>query len=111
LNFKGAVKSPLLIPAKSKLAIIATLRIILAAPLQSALISQPLPARYNPRLTRLPDGSQPSGFEPDLTRIVDRAVVQLVGLRAKILKNCLSIFAQMQQVLLASVGHLKPQKI
>jgi hypothetical protein len=68
LNFKGAVKSPLLIPAKSKLAIIATLRIILAAPLQSALIFQPLPDRYNPRLTRLPDGSQPSGFSPYLGR-------------------------------------------
>lgn len=44
-------------------------------------------------------------FEPNLTRIVDRAVVELVGLRAKILKDGLSIFVQMQLVLLASVGH------
>jgi hypothetical protein len=35
-----------------------------AAPLQSALISQPKAVLYNPRFTLAPEGSKLSGFAP-----------------------------------------------
>lgn len=45
------------------------LRIILALPLQSALISCPLESLYNPLLIRFPDAFHPEGFSPNVGRV------------------------------------------
>ena len=59
--YLGALNTPLLIPAKSNLAIIATLRIIFAAPLQSAFILIPVPVLNKPLLVLIPLLFHPSG--------------------------------------------------
>ncbi|WP_202223113.1 hypothetical protein [Okeania sp. KiyG1] len=59
--------------AKSKLSCVATFLVMLAAPLQSALINIPAAERYKPRLTHFPEGSHlflrnaaQTGFSPNV---------------------------------------------
>ena len=62
LILKGFVSNPL--PTRSEMESMATfdLRMILAAPLTSALINNPVIERYNPLFIFLPEGCQLSGF-------------------------------------------------
>ena len=65
----GRLKTPLDSRLSSKPNVLLTLRMILAAPLQSALIYHcPYPTRYKPRLVLRPDGFQSWGFSPIVGR-------------------------------------------
>ncbi|NEN97307.1 MAG: hypothetical protein F6K50_17780 [Moorea sp. SIO3I7] len=60
----GTVKDSLLTLARLIPSCVATFLAMLVAPLQSALIKNPLDVWYNPRFTRFPDGFQFLGFSP-----------------------------------------------
>ena len=58
----GRLNTSLVTLAKEPFSCVITFLIILAEPLQSALINCPLDARYKPLLSLFPDGRHPSGF-------------------------------------------------